>query len=56
MKKIIILAVAILMATMTLHAEYTPEEPAVVAMEGEVPPMPDDIPAPDLNTTVEEQK
>lgn len=56
MKKIMILVVAMLMATVTMHAEYTPAEPAVVAMEGEIPPMPEDMPAPDANSTVEEQK
>ena len=56
MKKILILALTMFMATVTIHAEYTPAEPAVVTTEGEMPPMPDDIPAPDLNNTVEEAK
>jgi len=56
MKKILILALTMFMATVTVHAEYTPAEPAVVTTEGEVAPMLEDIPAPDLNNTGEETK
>lgn len=59
MKKMITL-LAMFMLTSVVYAETMPEPAAVAAeqavVEAEVPPMPDEIPAPELNATGEEVK